>query len=168
MTHASVFARWHLIFRRLWVGAATPGCERVEFTLPFRGAAVAATNGQPVGATCDRRVHGCIREFDARGRAVRAVRAATSVRRVAVLPNGAVGLPRVVDGCEGDRLLRWARGRRGLLVAARNLAMLSAAGGEPFHRENDSRLPFPPTSSQRALRGASWKASSQRTCESSA
>ena len=42
-----------------------------------------------------------IREFDARGRAVREVRAATSVRRVGVMRKRAVGLPRVAGGCEG-------------------------------------------------------------------
>ena len=45
-----------------------------------------------------------IREFDARGRGVREVRAATSLRRAGVIPKCAVGLPRLVVGCEGDRL----------------------------------------------------------------
>src|SRR5205085_9940346 len=47
------------------------GCERGEFTLPRRGAAVAATNEIAAGARCNRRVTTRIREFGARGRAVR-------------------------------------------------------------------------------------------------
>jgi hypothetical protein len=63
-----------------------------------------------------------IREFGARGRAVRKVRAATSVRRVGVKRRCALGLPRVLGRCEGDRVHNGACGRRVLLVAARNLA----------------------------------------------
>jgi hypothetical protein len=47
------------------------GCERAEFTLPRRGAAVAATNEKSAGARCNRRVTTRVREFGARGRAVR-------------------------------------------------------------------------------------------------
>jgi hypothetical protein len=47
------------------------GCERAEFTLPRRGAAVAATNSISAGARCNRRVTLRVREFGARGWAVR-------------------------------------------------------------------------------------------------
>jgi len=86
------------------------------------------------GAKCNRRVTARIREFDARGWAVRELRAATSLRWAGVMPKCAVGLPRVAGGCEGDRLHTWACGWRVLLVAARDLAMQSAAGA---CREND-------------------------------
>ena len=99
-----------------------PGRERAEFTVPRRGAAVAATNDPSAGAMSNRRVTACIREFGARGRAAHMVRAATSVRRVGVKHRCARGLPRVVGGREGDRVHTGARGRRVLLVAARNLA----------------------------------------------
>jgi hypothetical protein len=77
------------------------GCERVEFTLSRRGAAVAATNDPSAGAMCNRCDTARIREFGARGRAVREVRAAMSVRRAGVMPKCAVGLPRAAGGCEG-------------------------------------------------------------------
>ena len=60
---------------------------------------------------------------------MRAVRAATSVRRAGVMPKCAVGLPRAAGGCEGDRLRTWACGWRVLLVAARDLGMESDARG---------------------------------------
>jgi len=47
------------------------GCERAEYTLSCRGAAVAATNDVSEGVMCNRRVTARIREFGARGRAVR-------------------------------------------------------------------------------------------------
>jgi hypothetical protein len=89
------------------------GCERVEFTLPGRGAAVAATNDTAAGAICKRRDTARIREFGARGWRVRSVRVATSVRRAVVMRKCAVGPPRAACGCEGDRLHTcvWRRAR---------------------------------------------------------
>lgn len=51
--------------------AAVAGRERAEVTLPSRGAAVAGTDDASVGAMCNRRDTARIREFGARGRAVR-------------------------------------------------------------------------------------------------
>lgn len=53
------------------MGSGASGCERAEFTLPCRGAAVAATNDRSAGAMCNRRVTARIREFGARGWVVR-------------------------------------------------------------------------------------------------
>jgi len=82
---------------------------------------------ESTGARCNRRVTALIREFDARGWAVRKLRAATSVRRAGVMPTCSLGLPRVAGGREGDRVSTWACGWRVLLVAARRLAMQPAA-----------------------------------------
>lgn len=54
----------------------------------------------------------------------------------------ALGLPRVVGGCEGDRVHIGACGRRVLLVAARDLATQSAAWGKhapTIHRPTDRK-----------------------------
>jgi hypothetical protein len=72
---------------------------------------------------CNRRVmEGSVSSAHEGGWCVK-VRAATSVRRVGVKRRCALGLPRVVDGGEGDRVHIAACGRRVLLVAARNLAV---------------------------------------------
>lgn len=58
----------HLAAVQILGGAADLGCERAEFTLTCRGAAVAATNDLAMGAMCNRRVTARVREFGARGR----------------------------------------------------------------------------------------------------
>src|SRR5205085_6968744 len=86
------------------------GCERAEFTLPRRGAAVAAPNEGSAGGRCNRRVTMRSREFGARGRRCGAVRAATSVRRADVKRRcAAFGLPRAAGGCEGAECCTTAR-----------------------------------------------------------
>src|SRR5688572_17839007 len=83
---------------------------RAEFTLP----AVARRLPRPTAPRRERRgnrrVTAGIREFGARGRGLREVRAATSVRRAGVKRScAAFGLPRVVGGCEGAKCSTTAR-----------------------------------------------------------
>lgn len=104
-------------------GAFGWGAHRGRF--PCRGAAVAATNAPRDGAICNRR--DALRDLDARGWWCLNARAATSVRRAGVKHSCAFGY----RGWQADvkgRMRNCACGRRVLLVAARNLAILPLRG----------------------------------------